>query len=103
MESVHNAQIWGVQKEEPDKYFGKEITLYGFTVENHLLEKIYNVKTNVSIMLCEGKVIGGTSFPIQGKELIAGAPYSFEGKTLDEVKGLSFKDWTEKWKKKYSN
>ena len=100
---MHNQQIWGVQKEEPDKYFGKEITVYGFTVKNHPLEKEYNIKTNVSIMLCEGKVIGGTSFPVQGKALLMGAPYSFDGKTLEEVTGMSFKEWTENWKKKYGN
>ncbi|WP_336776995.1 DUF4830 domain-containing protein, partial [Paenibacillus sp. MMO-58] len=71
-ESTHNQQIWGVQKEEPDKYFGKEITEYGFTVKNHPLEKKYNTETNVSVMVCNGKVIGGISFPVQGKVLLMG-------------------------------
>ncbi|MBP1967180.1 hypothetical protein [Paenibacillus aceris] len=56
LESTQYQQIWGVQKEEPDKYFGKEITVYGFTVKQHPLEKIYNTETNVSVIVCEGKV-----------------------------------------------
>ncbi|NIK70492.1 MULTISPECIES: DUF4830 domain-containing protein [unclassified Paenibacillus] len=101
VESTYNQQIWGVQKEEPDKYFGKEITEYGFTVKNHPLEKKYNTETNVSVMVCDGKVIGGTSFPVQGKVLLMGAPFSLDGKTLEEVTGLTYKEWSEKWGKKY--
>ena len=27
-------------------------------MENHPLEKKYNAETNISVMLCEGKVVG---------------------------------------------
>lgn len=60
-ETLPYQQMWAVQKVEPDKYFGKEITIYGFTVKNHpLQEKDRNTKNrvNVYIMLSEGKVIG---------------------------------------------
>jgi hypothetical protein len=93
-------QSWGVQKIEPDKYFGKEITVYGFTVSNHPLKKIYKINTIVFIMLAEGKVIGGYAFP--DAEMV-GAYYSLDGKTLEELTGLSFKDWSENWSKKYAN
>jgi hypothetical protein len=97
-------QVWGAQKSEPDTYFGKEITVYEFIVSNHPLEKMYKSKTNVSIMLCEGKVIGGTSFPDgNGKTARVGAPYSLDGKTLEEITGITYKEWSENWKKKYSN
>ncbi|MCR2805830.1 DUF4830 domain-containing protein [Paenibacillus soyae] len=101
--TTHDRQIWAVQKEEPEKYLGKEITLYGFTVNNHPLGKIYNRETNVSVMVCEGKVIGGTSFPVQEELLLLGAPYSLDGRTLEEVKGVSYQEWTEGWDKKYGN
>ncbi|MBB3114010.1 hypothetical protein FHS18_006126 [Paenibacillus phyllosphaerae] len=96
---------WGVQSVEPDMYFGKDIKVYRFTVKNHPLEKRYKVETNVSIMICEGQVIGGTSFPVQGKDedVIMGAPYSLDGKTLEEVTQMSFKEWSENWTVKYGN
>ncbi|MEK3910952.1 hypothetical protein [Paenibacillus sp. FSL H7-0331] len=104
MESTPYQQAWGVQKVEPDPYFGKAITVYGFTVANHPLEKIYHSNTKVSIILCEGKVIGGTSFPDDnGAMMRAGAPYSIDGKTLEEVTGMTFKEWMANWKKKYGS
>ncbi|SEP12311.1 hypothetical protein SAMN04487895_12247 [Paenibacillus sophorae] len=100
-ESVPYQQAWGVQKAEPDTYFGKQIIIYQFTVSNHPLEKIYQAKSNLYIMLCEGKVVGGYSFPdVDG---LAGAVYSLNGKTLEEVTGLSYQEWRDKWKKKYGN
>lgn len=104
-ETLPYKQSWGVQSVEPDIYFGKEIKVYRFTVKNHPLEKQYKIETNVGIMICEGQVIGGTSFPVQGKdeELIMGAPYSLDGKTLEEVTQMSFKEWSENWRVKYGN
>ncbi|SFL10367.1 hypothetical protein SAMN03159341_103220 [Paenibacillus sp. 1_12] len=104
LESNPYQQSWSVQKHEPDPYFGKEVTVYGFTVANHPLEQIYPSKTNVSIMLCEGKVIGGNSFPENnGKMIRVGAPYSLDGKTLEEVTGMTYIEWTAYWKQKYGS
>jgi len=100
METLPYKQMWGVQKVEPDKYFGKEITIYGFTVKNHPLEKIYNVKTNVYVLISDGQVIGGTSFP--DGDFVGGC-YTLDGKTLEEVTGLSCTQWAEEWEKKYEN
>ncbi|MBO9607694.1 MAG: hypothetical protein J7639_17165 [Paenibacillaceae bacterium] len=102
-ETIPYRQSWGVQTEQPDKYFGKVITVYEFTVQNHPLEKKNNIYTNISIMLCEGNVIGGTSFPVQSKMLLMGAPYSIDGKALEEVTGLTFKEWSENWRRKYGS
>lgn len=99
-ESLPYQQIWSVQNLEPDKYFGKEITIYSFTVNNHPLKNIFKVETNVYIMLCEGNVIGGYSFP---DAEMNGGVYSLNGKTLEEVTGMTFKEWTENWKKKYGS
>ena len=96
-------QSWGVQTVEPDKYFGKEITVYGFTVKNHPMQKEdKNAKdgVNVYVMLSERNVIGGYSYPNAD---IDGACYSLDGKTLEEVTGLSFQQWQDKWKKKYGD
>jgi hypothetical protein len=85
-------QVWGVQSVAPDVYFGKEISVYGFTVKNHPLETIYKQSdgTNVDIMLSEGQVIGGYSFPNAD---VLGAVDSVNGKTLEEVTGLSLLQW----------
>jgi len=100
-ETIPYQQSWGVQNVEPDMYFGKEITVYGFTVSNHPLEERNKAKTNVYIMLTESKVIGGYSFPnIKG---LIGSVYSLDGKTLEEVTERTFKDWSDGWEKKYSN
>ncbi len=100
-DSVLYQQTWGVQKEEPDSYIGKEIAVYGFTVRNHPLEAIYQRETHIAVMMCEGKVIGGTSFPVQQGALLMGWPYSLDGKTLEEVTGLTYQEWSDRWEKKY--
>lgn len=97
-ESIPFQQAWGVQKVEPEKYFGKVIKIYGYTVQNHPLEKIYKSKINVYIMLSKSEVIGGYSFPDNDSD---GGCYSLDGKTLEEVTGLSYKEWSDNWKKKY--
>ena len=103
--SMQYQQIWSVQNYEPDQYFGKEITTFGFTVENHPLQQKYNNGkngVNVYIMMIDGKVIGGYSFP-NADVAGAGAYSSLDGKTLEEVTGLSFQKWSEEWKKKYGD
>ncbi|WP_297426604.1 DUF4830 domain-containing protein [Clostridium sp.] len=96
-------QAWSVQTMKPDKYFGKEITVYGFTVKNHPMQKVdKNAKdgVNVYVMLSEGNIIGGYSYPNAD---VVGAFSSIDGKTLEEVTGLSYKEWKDNWKNKYSN
>lgn len=102
-ETIPYQQMWAVQKEKPDKYFGKEVTIYCFTVKNHPLQKKdSNAKNgvNVYIMLTDSKVIGGYSYPNANA---VGAYSSLDGRTLEEVTGLSFQQWGEEWKKRYGN
>ena len=75
-------QIWAVQGIDKEDYYGKEITIYGFTVKNHPLEKKYKVDTNVYFMFCDGIEIGGYSIPNNGstKDI-----YSDQGETAAEV------------------
>jgi hypothetical protein len=99
--SIPYRQMWGVQTEEPDKYFGREIVIYGFTVKDHPLQKRdRNAENgvNVYIMMSEGNVIGGYSYPNAD---VSGAYSSIDGKTLEEVTGLSYREWCEQWEKKY--
>jgi len=96
------AQTWSVAKVEPDKYFGKQITVYEFTVKNHPLEILYKKSkgTNIRIMISEGKVIGGYS---QYNDDVLNDFCSLDGKSLYEVTGLSYQQWQESWSKKYGN
>ena len=71
------ADIWSYQKVKPSDYFGKQITIYGFKVKNHPLEKKFKIETNVYIMISEGKVIGGYSIPDNG---YTGGAFSLDGK-----------------------
>ncbi|MFB9326570.1 hypothetical protein ACFFSY_11655 [Paenibacillus aurantiacus] len=102
LESAMNMQTWGVQLVPPDAYIGKEITEYGFTVNGHPLEATYRANIQLVVLMSEGKVIGGTSFPVnEGEEMRIGAPYSVEGRTLEEVTGLSYKEWVANWNSRY--
>lgn len=101
---------WGVQTVEPDNYLEKQITVYNFIVKGHPLEERFDNKyktTSLSIIMCDGKVIGGFSYPDQEKlspeEHLLGGPYSLEGKTLEEVTELSYSKWREIWDDKYGD
>lgn len=110
LREYYNMQLWGVQKEEPESYLGKEIVTYGFIVSGHPLEKKYasiykenNYDTSVMVMLVDGKVIGGGSTPKSKNKLLvlAGGYYALNGDDLGTVKGLSYAEWLEEWTKKY--
>ncbi|CAM5791449.1 MULTISPECIES: hypothetical protein [Brevibacillus] len=100
------SHAWAYQAVNPDDYLGKEISLYRFIVSNHPLDlELPNDeydKTVIVLMTSGTEVIGGTSMP-DSKEPLAGGPYSLDGKTLEEVTGLSFPEWREKWTQKYGS
>lgn len=50
-------------------------------------------------MFVDGEIIGGYSYP---NENVYGAVSSLEGKSLEEVTGLTFLEWREDWADKYS-
>ncbi|MEG6616389.1 hypothetical protein V6C27_08160 [Peptococcaceae bacterium 1198_IL3148] len=52
-------------------------------------------------MLSDGKIIGGYSCP--NANVVGASYYSIDGRTLEEVTGLSFQQWQENWKKKYGS
>lgn len=64
--------IWSVQEVEPEQYIGKLVTNYGFIVSGHPLEHTYAsadqssaYEYHTKVMLSEGKVFGGYSYPVR--------------------------------------
>ncbi len=57
--------VWGLQTVSPDEYVGKTIYYENFTVKDHPIgEQSPAGQIAVSVMIVDGKVIGGTSFPV---------------------------------------
>ncbi|WP_409290447.1 hypothetical protein [Peribacillus sp. SCS-37] len=104
--SQSEMDFWGVQKEKPDKYINKTLTLETFVVKNHPLDKKfqgderYLKRVRTMVLYRNGDVIGGISFPTH--EEFVGNPYSIDGKTIEEINGLDYQSWSEKWKSMYS-
>jgi len=102
--------IWGVQESSPELYLGKEISVERFSVKNHPLNQLYLSTTSksidvfVEVYLINDEVIGGISIPSsQNGETLFGAIYSIEGKSIEELTGLSYAEWTEQWNQKFKN
>jgi len=95
-------QYWGVQKVNPLNYTNKTIQTYRFIVTNHPLDTLIGnskKQTIVFIMLGDNRVIGGYSIPDNSS---VGSVYSIDGKTIEQLTGMQFIDWTSQWIKKYS-
>ncbi len=92
---------WGLQSVSPDEYVGKIIYYENFTVKDHpISEQSPTGLTGVSLMVVDGKVIGGTSFPVtDGSGL--GNGYSLSGETLEDIHP-DIQEWQEAWDEKYS-
>ncbi|MDR5660036.1 hypothetical protein RH915_11095 [Serpentinicella sp. ANB-PHB4] len=93
------AKIWMIQEIEPSDYFNKTIEEYKFIVKNHPLdhdEYIKNETTSVTVMVCEGKIIGGYSLHVSD-DILLGGFYSLEGKTLEEITGMNYTEWSDRW------
>ena len=95
-----NKQFWSVQTIEPTNYLGKDLVRINLLVKNHPLANMYESdKTELSVVLWNKEVIGGTSFP-HSKEPLLGGSYSLDGKNGEDVK-VDYKHWSENWDKKY--
>lgn len=86
---------WEVQTTPPDDYIGRDIRQEHFIVRDHPLGQ-----ANVSVMMVDGEVIGGTSFP-DSAEPLTGASYSLDGKTAEELHP-DYMEWRNEWEAKYS-
>ncbi|WP_214752371.1 MULTISPECIES: hypothetical protein [unclassified Exiguobacterium] len=92
---------WQVQMTPPDDYIGRDIRHENFIVRNHPLDEVAELgQTNVSVMMVDGEVIGGTSYP-DSAEPLTGASYSLDGKTAEELHP-DYMEWRSEWEAKYS-
>lgn len=87
---------WEVQATPPDAYIERSIRDEFFIVRNHPLGQ-----ANVKVMVVDGEVIGGTSFPDSAEPLVGGS-YSLDGKTPEELHPDDYWAWREDWEKQYS-
>lgn len=92
--------VWGLQTVSPDEYVGKTIYYENFTVKDHPIgEQSPAGQTAVSVMIVDGKVIGGTSFPVtDGSGL--GNGYSLSGESLEDIHP-DLQEWQDAWNEKY--
>lgn len=86
---------WEVQTTPPDAYIGRDIRQEHFIVRNHPLGQ-----ANVFVMMVDGEIIGGTSYP-DSAEPLTGASYSLDGKTAEELHP-DYMEWRSEWEAKYS-
>ncbi len=108
------SNYWGLQSEDPSKYLGKEVSVQKFVVTNHPLDnwkststKPENIvkskgKTTTWIYIVDNQAVGGHSYPVID-QFMAGGVWSLDGRTLEEVHSISFKDWSEQWRVKFGN
>jgi hypothetical protein len=93
----------------PDEFIGKIIHHEYFLVKNHPLDNWKSGsnrsigKMSVSVLIVDGTPIGGTSFPRTKRNDLVGAPYSLDGKTLEEITDMDFRTWHKQWTEKYGN
>lgn len=86
---------WEVQTTPPDDYIGRDIRQEHFIVRNHPIGQ-----ANVFVMMVDGEIIGGTSFPDSAEPLV-GSAYSLDGKTVEELHP-DYMEWRSEWEAKYS-
>ncbi|WP_051348488.1 hypothetical protein [Peribacillus kribbensis] len=103
----HDQDEWSVQRVKPDEYIDKKINIETFHVKNHPLDKMFKSekgylgKTRVDVWMYNGKIIGGTSFPVLNERAsIVGGFYSLDGKTGEEIH-RDYRAWLREWQKKY--
>lgn len=82
----------------PSDYIGKTIHIQKFTVTNHPLSK---GKVDVFVYLADGQPIGGTSFPYG--DTTDGGYWSIDGKSLEDIQGMSYQEWRKSWTEKYKS
>ncbi len=101
--------IWQVQSVSPDQYLGKNVGGEIFIVKNHPLDHYEHSdakslgKTRVHVLIAEGEVIGGTSFPVVNAALY-GSLFSLDGRTFEELHpDVNWRAWADEWFEKYSD
>ncbi|WP_248758289.1 hypothetical protein [Paenibacillus sp. ATY16] len=95
--------VWGTQKVSPDAYLGTMIEEYHFVVTNHPLKRFSKTNTAVTVMLAEGRVIGGYAFPLplSNGAIFMGGPSYLDGSDMEHITGLTYAEWLDQWTLKY--
>lgn len=97
----HEKNMWAVQSVSPDAYIGKTIYFEHFTVKNHPIDAQSDFgQAAVTVMVVDGKVIGGKSFPDSDGSYM-GNGYSLNGKTMEDMHP-DIQEWKDAWEEKYS-
>ncbi|WP_066636692.1 hypothetical protein [Desulfolucanica intricata] len=86
---------WEVQNVNPAKYIGKTINIERFIISNHPLDNWKQQsntntinsegKTRVTVFVVNNKIIGGTSHPFIGEQILEDTIWSLDGKKFAEV------------------
>ncbi|KZE52304.1 hypothetical protein AV540_10575 [Brevibacillus parabrevis] len=94
--------VWSVMQVDPLLYIGKQIDVHKIMVTGHPLDDYPESlgKTSLALYFCQGRFVGGTSFPATSEALF-GSPYSLDGKTLEELSGEDFQTWRTNWEQRY--
>lgn len=119
--SSPHSWIWAFQEVQPDSYIGKMIEFESFIVKNHRLDdwrfrngnwyqKILSFlgiakfvgSTTVSVIMVDGKAIGGTSTPVaKEKDRRKGELYLLDGREFEDVSSDDYLKWHDEWVNKY--
>lgn len=101
-ENLDIERMWSVQEEDPRTYLGQTISVYGFVVKNHLLQQTFRSPEKILafVMISEGEVIGGYSYPEQNTEE---SYYAFDGTSSTRIlrDHYVFEGESETWKAEY--
>lgn len=97
---------WGLQQEDPTPYIGEKVAIEKFIIRNHPLDTWgsggVNSKgrTEAYVYIVGNRVVGGTSYPVIDT-FMAGGYWSLHGRTLEELTGVPFQEWRERWDETY--
>lgn len=97
----HEQSLWALQFVSPDAYIGKTLYYEHFIVKNHPIDALSDFGlTAVTVIVVDGKVIGGTSMPLSDGSLM-GTGYSLNGESVEDIYP-NLQEWREAWEEKYS-
>ena len=108
------SNYWGLQTGDVSKFLDKNVHVEKFVVTNHPLDnwESHSVnpalrvkskgKTDVWVYVIDGQAVGGISYPILD-EAMTGGVWSLDGKTLEEVHSITYKEWSDKWYAKFGS
>lgn len=100
---IHLALFWEVQEFDLSKYEGKTINYHIYRVKNHPVDLTTELAESTELYLgvIDGEYVGGYSIPYKKGETFLGGFSSIEGKSLEELTGLTYPEWFQKWSETY--